>query len=97
MLCTLSLMTKFLEEAAILAAKKRSRIIHFPEGTDMVERMARILVLIDHGLETKRHAYRDGPALSLVQPQREALVRRLRSCFSRWSSFINGCPSSTSA
>ena len=73
---TLSLVNQFLEEAAIFAAKKRSRIIHFPEGKDMVTRMARILVVIDHEMQTKRQAYPDGPALGQVQPQWEALVRR---------------------
>ena len=73
---TLSLMIRFLEEGTIFAAKKRSRITHFPEGKDMVDRMVRVLVVIAHEMETNRHAYPDGPALSQVQPQWEALVRR---------------------
>lgn len=72
----LSLMNRLLEEGAIFAAKKKSRIIHFPEGKDMVERMLRILVVIAHETEANKHAYPDGPALSQVQPQWEALVRR---------------------
>ncbi len=73
---TLSLMIQFLEEAAIFAAKSRSRIVHFPEGKDMVIRMSRILVVIEHEVETKRDMYPDGPALDRVQPKWEALVQR---------------------
>lgn len=73
---TLALMIQFLEEAAIFAAKKRSRIVHFPEGRDMVARMTRILVVIEQEMQTKRNEYPDGPALGRVQPKWEALVRR---------------------
>jgi hypothetical protein len=72
----IELMNRFLEEAAIFAANKRSRLVRSKEGREVCERLDAILGFIHIEMTENRANYEDGPNFAAVNEKWRALVAR---------------------
>jgi hypothetical protein len=75
-LAQIALMNRFLEEAVIFAANKRSRLVRSPEGREVCERLDAILGFIHIEMTDSRAIYEDGPNFIAVDNQWRSLVAR---------------------
>jgi hypothetical protein len=75
-LAQIELMNRFLEEAVIFAANKRSRLVRSPEGRVVCDRLDAILGFIHIEMTENRDSYEEGPNFAAVNDRWRSLVAR---------------------